>query len=89
MQKKVVAKPPTPVLATSGKSFAIQLDDLPLDSIELGEDVGKSAGWRLEGNSNGMTRWRWQMKDEMGKPITYITTSGKTGYKRGSKYVGK
>ena len=46
-------------------------------------------GWRLELNSNNYYRWRWQLKDSSGKTITYVASSGKTGYKRGSKYVGK
>lgn len=46
-------------------------------------------GWRLEKNSNGAYRLRWQMKDASGKPITYTTRSGRVGYKRGSEYVTK
>ena len=81
-------------VATSGKPEAtvnlpITIEELPLDDIEIVQDVGKSTGWRLEANSNGMYRWRWQMKDSSGKTITYTTSSGKTGYKRGSKYVSK
>jgi hypothetical protein len=41
-------------------------------------------GRRLEVNSNGRYRWRWQIKDINGNPI--ITPSG--NYKRGSEYVG-
>lgn len=59
-------------------------EDLPLDEIDT-----IPAGWRMEINSNGQYRWRWQMKDQNGRSITYVTKSGKTGYKRGSKYVNK
>lgn len=46
-------------------------------------------GWRLEKNSNGYYRWRWQLKHNDGAPVTYVNKSGKIAYKRGSKYVGK
>jgi hypothetical protein len=46
-----------------------------------------TSGWRLEENSNSYWRWRWQKKDAMGKPLTYLATSGNVAYKRGSKYV--
>jgi hypothetical protein len=46
-----------------------------------------AAGWRLERNSNGYYRWRWQLKDAAGNSITYVNQSGTVGYRRGSKYV--
>ena len=49
--------------------------------------IGK--GWRLERNSNGRLRWRWQRKHENGTPMTYTAATGNVGYKRGSKYVPK
>jgi hypothetical protein len=39
---------------------------------------------RLECNSDGYYRWRWQVKDENGNPV--VSPSGT--YKRGSEYVG-
>ena len=50
---------------------------------------GKLSGWRIERNANGFYRYRWQLKSETGQPSTYITSSGSTGYKRGSKYLPK
>jgi hypothetical protein len=76
---KVVANPE---VDSSGK--------LAEDEIEIDDEISDASdGWRLEKNSNGYYRWRWQMKDEDGQPVTYTTASGNTGYKRGSKYVGK
>lgn len=69
------------------------MQNLPLtaetdDDIELGDDVSKAAkGWRLEENSDGYWRWRWQRKDHNGKPVTYVNKSGKVVYKRGCEYV--
>jgi hypothetical protein len=75
-----------PEVESSGKSVLPLVDE----DIEFGEDVTEiSKGWRMEPNSNGYYRWRWQLKDDTGQPITYVNKSGKTGYKRGSKYVGK
>lgn len=91
---KVVANPEVEDgFATSGRSSV--KNDLPLfedfvetiDFDDVIDQVGK--GWRLEKNSDGYYRWRWQMKDENGRSVTYVTKSGTTGYKRGSKYVGK
>ena len=87
-----------PEVETSGKSnlphaSVLPLDDLPLTQdddirLELGGEIKKvSKGWRLEKNSNGYYRWRWQKKDANGDPVTYVNSSGNTGYKRGSKYV--
>lgn len=82
--------------STSG--FATNLDDLPpiiedadesFDDLVANEDAGALEGWRLEWRSDGYARFRWQLKDATGKPITYITQSGGVGYKRGSRYVGK
>ena len=52
-------------------------------------DIAIKHGWRLETNSNGRLRRRWQRKHEDGKPMTYTTKSGGVGYTRGSKYVPK
>lgn len=49
---------------------------------------GFSRGWRLE-RSGKYWRWRWQRKDATGNPVTYLSATGKTRYKRGSFYVGK
>ena len=85
-----------PPIATSG--FATNFDDdLPpieesddeLESLVANDNVDELSGWRLEWRTDGYTRFRWQVKDAMGKPITYQTEGGKVGYKRGSKYVGK
>lgn len=58
------------------------------DFFDNAKEVTETAkGWRMEKNSNGYYRWRWQMKSSSGKPITYTTKSGKVGYRRGSKYV--
>jgi hypothetical protein len=81
--KKVVAK-------SSGKP---EVQNLPLtavtdDDIQLGDDIDRTAkGWRFEQNSNGYYRWRWQLKDDFGNPVTYVNKSGKVDYKRGSEYV--
>lgn len=64
------------------------IDELPQFEIEDEQEITTVAtGWRLERNSNGYYRWRWQMKDAAGQPITYVATSGKTAYRRGSQYV--
>lgn len=88
---KLVANPE---VESSGKSnLPLTLEDLPLTDgdepdIELEEEiVDEARGWRLEQNSNGYYRWRWQLKDADGNPITYVNKSGNIGYKRGSKYV--
>lgn len=52
-----------------------------------GEASGKLSGWRIERNTNGFYRYRWQIKDRSGKPETYVTSTGGTGYRRGSKYL--
>lgn len=58
--------------------------------IEDGETVQAApSGWRIERNSNGRYRWRWQRKSPSGQPITYKTKTGKTAYARGSQYVPK
>ena len=51
------------------------------------EITGRLSQWRIERNSNNYYRWRWQKKTASGKPVTYQTGSGKTGYRRGSKYL--
>lgn len=50
---------------------------------------GALSGWRIEKNTNGYYRYRWQNKDERGRPDTYITSSGSVGYRRGSRYLPK
>ncbi len=79
---------PGPV-ATSGKwSIADAVDELPQFDLDDEEEITQvAAGWRLERNSNGYYRWRWQMKDAAGNPLTYVATSGKSSYRRGSQYV--
>lgn len=79
-----------PEVATSGKSAK---HNLPLtaaddDDIQFEDEIIETEqGWRLERNSNGYYRWRWQLKNDSGEPVTYVNKSGNTGYKRGSKYV--
>ena len=66
-------------------------DDDLLDDLTRGNSTGITEigkGWRLERNSDGRLRWRWQVKDNAGNPITYVKSSGETAYSRGSKYVG-
>ena len=76
-------------VATSGKwSIAAAVDELPQFDFEDEREITQvAAGWRLERNSNGYYRWRWQMKDATGQPLTYVATSGKSSYRRGSQYV--
>lgn len=84
-----------PEVETSGKNnLPLPPENLPLtadtdDDIQLGKDVasGIPKGWRMEKNSNGYWRLRYQLKDDDGDPVTYITKSGRKGYKRGSQYV--
>lgn len=90
---KLVANPE---VESSGKSYLpLPAENLPLTpdddpGIELEEEIDEEAqGWRMERNSNGYYRWRWQLKDADGNPITYVNSSGNVGYKRGSKYVTK
>jgi hypothetical protein len=74
--------------ATGGKTA--NSDDL-LDEFFGGKNarIDKfSKGWRLEHNSDGRLRWRWQVKDNAGNPLTYVKPDGQVGYKRGSQYVG-
>ena len=83
---KTVANPEveTP-FATRGK-----FDDL-LDEFFGGKSTAIGAigkGWRLETNTDGRLRWRWQVKDRNGYPVTYVKADGSLGYKRGSRYVG-
>jgi hypothetical protein len=66
-------------------TFATTQED---DDFEIdGQVEGGLKGWRVEKNSNGRYRYRWQLKDAHGNPITYITSSGSVGYRRGSKYL--
>lgn len=84
-----------PEVESSGKfvlplpSFNLPLTPEDDDEIELGEDVAVTIpkGWRLEKNTNGYWRLRYQLKDNNGNPITYVNKSGRTGYSRGSQYV--
>lgn len=58
------------------------------DEIEVESQVVRGlSGWRLERNSNGYFRFRWQIKDAQGIPDTYKTETGNVGYRRGSKYL--
>ena len=60
------------------------------EDFEIDSDVtGALTGWRIERNNNGFYRYRWQIKDGRGNPDVYITSSCKTGYRRGSKYLPK
>ncbi len=85
-----------PEVRISGKTFATNPTEfLPLtpdDDLDVqfeDENIEQETGWRLEQNTNSYYRWRWQLKEADGRPSTYTTSSGKIGYKRGSKYVGK
>lgn len=84
-----------PEVESSGKSFLpLPQEILPLTAdddfdLEFEGDIEQESGWRLEQNSNGYYRWRWQLKNPDGSPVTYVNENGKVGYKRGSKYVGK
>lgn len=62
----------------------------PEDDFEIEDEIdGRIDRWRIEKNSNGAFRYRWQLKDDVGNPITYETASGGIGYRRGSKYLPK
>jgi hypothetical protein len=78
-QEKLVAKPEVK------SSFATSENDGDFGEAE--RISGKLSGWRIEKNDNGYYRYRWQLKDETGKPDTYVTSTGNTGYRRGSKYL--
>jgi hypothetical protein len=83
-----------PEVDSSGKSnlplIENLIDDLDLDGLEIGESIDNvPKHWRLEKNSNGFYRWRWQIKDANGDPVTYVNKNGNRSYKRGSVYVGK
>jgi hypothetical protein len=86
---EIVANPEVAMeFATGGKNKSV--DDL-VDDFFGGKSsritkIGK--GWRLEKNSDGRLRWRWQVKDSAGNTVTYIKTDGSLGYARGSSYVG-
>jgi len=71
--------------------FATGVNDDFLDDLYRGKSTGINEigkGWRLEENSDGRLRWRWQVKDTHGNTVTYVNDSGKTVYARGSRYVG-
>lgn len=58
------------------------------DEVEVRSQVVEAlSGWRLERNSNGYFRFRWQIKDAHGSPDIYKTETGRVGYRRGSKYL--
>ena len=81
---KLVANTPVKVVANEDE------EDLGVVVVEEDDDeVGVLQGWRLEKNSNGFWRWRYQRTDAGGNPLTYVNKSGNTGYRRGSKYIGK
>ena len=88
---KVVANPE---VESSGKShLPLPPQNLPLtandeDDLQFHQEIeDQQKGWRLEKNSNGYWRWRWQLKDDGGQSVTYVNEGGNVGYKRGSKYV--
>lgn len=102
--KKSSGKTPPPISGKSSGKPEVESSgktDLPLPpkflpltpddglDVEFDEDIEQESGWRLEENSNGYYRWRWQLKNPDGSPVTYVNESGNIGYKRGSKYVGK
>lgn len=102
--KKSSGKAPPPISGKSSGKPEVESSgktDLPLPpkflpltpdddlDVEFDEDIEQESGWRLEENSNGYYRWRWQLKNPDGSPVTYVNESGNIGYKRGSKYVGK
>ena len=83
-----VAASKTPVAKTVASDA--DSDDL-MDNADRGKsakitEIGK--GWRLEWNSDGRLRWRWQVKDNAGETVTYRKEDGTLGYARGSRYVG-
>lgn len=81
---KLVANTPGKVVANDNE------EDVGVVVVEEDDDeVGMLQGWRLEKNSNGFWRWRYQRTDAGGNPLTYVNKSGNTGYRRGSKYIGK
>lgn len=88
---EVVANGSGKTASTSGNSVVANLpllSELDEFNTENDEEVTEvTQGWRLEKNTNGHYRWRWQIKSADGNPITYKTKSGRTAYKRGSKYV--
>jgi hypothetical protein len=87
-QLPLVANSPVAVLSDLLPLVANLIDELPRFEIEDEQEITAVAtGWRLERNSNGYYRWRWQMKDALGNAITYVATSGKRSYRRGSQYV--
>lgn len=86
-QEKVVANPEVEVVADH-KFATTEIESDFDDDFEFeSEAAGILKGWRIEKNSNGYYRYRWQLKNEDGEAVTHIMSSGKTGYKRGSKYL--
>jgi hypothetical protein len=78
---KVVANPEVQ------REFATTFTD---DDFQArGQTRNRLRGWRIEANSNGQYRYRWQIKDATGQPELYVTSSGGTGYRRGSRYIMK
>lgn len=64
------------------------IEELDLDDLEFNDEIDEvPASWRLEKNSNGFYRWRWQKKSPDGSPDTYVNSKGNLSYRRGSKYV--
>lgn len=89
---KLVANPEVGLVANKKLPPTDDVADLFAKVREI-EKLGQqrdtvAKGWRIEPSGN-YWRWRWQLKDELGNSITYKMKSGKTGYKRGSKYYGK
>lgn len=79
--------PPVAKIAPTSGLPPVANDDSDYDDLQIEGDVEEQKGWRLEQKKDGMWRWRWQLKYDNGDSVTYTTSSGKTGYKRGSKYV--
>lgn len=69
----------------ANREFATTEDD---DDFTIESEINERLkGWRIEKNTNGFYRYRWQLKEANGDAVTHITSSGKVGYARGSKYL--
>ena len=66
----------------------LDLQELDDDEITDSTDITQSGrGWRLERNSDGYWRWRWQLTDSDGQSVSYIAANGKRRWRRGSQYI--
>lgn len=79
----LVANPEVEVVANDDFATTESHDDFEAET----EVVDALKGWRIEQNSNGRYRYRWSLKNADGSPQTYITSTGRVGYRRGSKYL--